>query len=154
MKKIKIPDNCEIIKDGDTYIVKEKKQGSPRSWKKFCKKNPLKIGEAFINTSSEIIVYELSSLRHEIRDTNVCTSKEEAEAFLALMQLRQLRKAWVKDWEPQMNTPYSIIYLDNNILNIGNNITINRSMSFPTEEMARDFLNCFKDLCETAKILL
>lgn len=25
--KIKIPDNCELIKDGDTYIVKEKKQG-------------------------------------------------------------------------------------------------------------------------------
>ena len=30
--KIQIPDNCELIKDGNTYIVKEKKQGPPRSW--------------------------------------------------------------------------------------------------------------------------
>lgn len=27
-------------------------------------------------------------------------------------------------------------------------------LSFPTKEMAAEFLNCFRDLCETAKILL
>lgn len=30
----------------------------------------------------------------------------------------------------------------------------NYVLSFPTEKMAKDFLNCFRDLCETAKILL
>ena len=28
------------------------------------------------------------------------------------------------------------------------------TLSFPTREMAEDFLSCFKDLCEKAKILL
>ena len=152
--RIQIPDNCELIKDGDTYIVKEKKQGPPRSWKEFCKNYPMQIGEAFINASSEIIVYEIPSLRHERRDMNLCNSKEEAEAFLALMQLRQLRKAWVGDWEPQINTFYCIIYPEENKLKVGTNFTINRSLSFQTKEIAEDFLNCFKDLCETAKILL
>ena len=30
----------------------------------------------------------------------------------------------------------------------------NNVLSFPTKEMAEDFLGCFKDLCKTAKILL
>lgn len=30
----------------------------------------------------------------------------------------------------------------------------NITLSFPTKEMAKDFLGCFRDLCETAKILL
>ena len=34
--KIQIPDNCELIKDGDTYIVKEKKNDKPRIWEEFC----------------------------------------------------------------------------------------------------------------------
>ena len=29
--KIQIPDNCELIKDGDNYVVREK-QNPPRSW--------------------------------------------------------------------------------------------------------------------------
>ena len=41
--KIQIPDNCELIKDGDTYIVKEKND-KPRSWEEFCRKYPVKGG--------------------------------------------------------------------------------------------------------------
>ena len=98
--KITIPNDCELIKDGDTYVVKEKKQGPPKSWKEFCKRYPKKDGEGFINSTSEIVAYGLPSIRDEKGDKNVCTSKEEAQAFLALMQLRQLRKTWVGDWKP------------------------------------------------------
>jgi hypothetical protein len=66
--KIQIPDNCELVKDENTYIV-------------------------------------VDSI-----DRNLCSSREEAEAFLALMQLRQLRKAWVGSWEqPDHNTIISAI---------------------------------------------
>ena len=47
--------------------------------------------------------------RNSILDKNICISKEETEAFLALMQLRQLRKAWVDDWEPYPFKSYSAI---------------------------------------------
>ena len=54
--KIQIPDNCELIKDGDTYIVKEKKNDKPRIWEEFCEKYPIKKGEAYIDSLSNIIV--------------------------------------------------------------------------------------------------
>lgn len=97
--KIQIPDNCELIKDGDTYVVKEKKQGPPKSWEEFCERYPKQIGESFITSSSNIHVYNCANIRNEKIDKNICSSTEEAKAFLALMQLRQLRKAWVGDLE-------------------------------------------------------
>lgn len=155
--KIQIPDNCELIKDGDTYVVKEKKQELPKSWEEFCKRYPKKMGETFISSTSEIFAYDTPSIRDEKRDKNVCPSKEEAEAFLALMQLRQLRKAWVGDWEPNTYYSFSIIVYhigQHKIITETGNWLFNRPLTFPTPEMAEDFLNCFRDLCETAKILL
>ena len=151
---IQIPDNCELIKDGNTYVVKEK-QTPPRSWEEFCKRYPKEAGGAFINSSSEIIVYEIPSNKHEKRDMNLCNSKEEAEAFLALIQLRQLRKAWVGDWEPEVLLHQACIFNHTKKgLATDYFITWHSALSFPTREMAEDFLNCFRDLCETAKILL
>lgn len=151
--KIQIPDNCELIKDGDTYIVREKKQEPPRSWEEFCKRYPKKIGEAFSSSTSDIYVYPTSSIRNEKNDKNVCSSKEEA--FLALMQLRQLRKAWIGNWEPIKGEAYWSI-INNRAAGIHvNPFSISSaSMSFPTNKMAEDFLSCFRDLCETAKSLL
>ena len=73
------------------------------------------------------------------------------------MQLRQLRKAWVGDWEPSRDVEHSVILVEKmtNRLEVGYGYwSYNYSMTFPTEEMAYDFLDCFSDLCEKAKILL
>lgn len=151
--KIQIPDNCELIKDGDTYIVKEKKQVPPKSWEEFCKKYPVKVDEYLINSCGDILKNNVPLCA---RTANTwCTSKEEAEAFLALMQLRQLRKAWVGDWKPVAHKLYVAI-----TTTVFGRITawefLNtfKPLSFPTREIAEDFLNCFRDLCETAKMLL
>ena len=156
--KIQIPDNCELVKDGDSYVVREKMQNPPRSWKEFCEKYPLTDKEAFIDSDSNIRPPCMCGERKALSGKNWCASKQEAEAFLALMQLRQLRKAWVGDWE-QPNSKTYIAAIAHNINNKEvavetGNYWSNMSLSFPTKEMAEDFLNCFKDLCETAKILL
>lgn len=154
--KIQIPDNCELIKDGNTYIVK--KQGPPRSWEEFCKRYPLKKGEAYIDPDSAIDVADYKCKRNVLDSKNWCTSKEEAEAFLALIQLRQLRKAWVGDWEqPSSRTHIAAIAYninDEEVVVETGNYWSNMTLSFPTKEMAEDFFSCFRDLCETAKILL
>lgn len=154
--KIQIPDNCELIKDGDTYIVREKKQEPPKSWEEFCKRYPIQKGEAYINLESQ--VKEFGCSYTSPRDSKcICTSQKEAEAFLALMQLRQLRKAWVGDWEPSRNVEYSAILVRKrtNKFEISYGYwEYNYLMTFPSKKMAEDFLSCFKDLCETAKILL
>lgn len=148
-----IPDNCELLKDGDTYIVKEKSD-KPRSWEEFCERYPLHENEVYIDDNGNIILNIICAGKK--RNTpNWIVNEQEAEAFLALMQLRQLRKAWIGDWKVEDATLFSCIkhhparglY----VLHQGNIIN---NMSFPTSEMAREFLNCFKDLCETAKILL
>lgn len=152
--KIHIPDNCELIKDGDTYIVREKKQGPPKSWEEFSKRFPVRKGEAFIDDRG---CHELSTYLFTRKCPNWCTSKEEAEAFLALMQLRQLRKAWVEDWkQPKGNACAGIFYsvYEDKITVVFGGFWSNITLSFPTKKMAEDFLNCFRDLCETAKILL
>lgn len=153
--KIQIPDNCELIKDGNTYIVKEKKD-KPRSWKEFCSNNSLASNEYYIDNHSVISRATFGkSSRDILKDKNVMCSKQEAEAFLALMQLRQLRKAWVGDWEPLIGKEnFGVIHPLNNDLRVATNLSCGRSLSFPTYEIAEDFLNCFKDLCETAKVLL
>ena len=153
--KIQIPDNCELIKDGDTYVVKEKKQGPPRSWEEFCEKYPIQKGEAYIDTCGNIGVRKTECERGGCANKNWCVSKEEAEAFLALMQLRQLRKAWIGDWEYDKSAiSYTIMARMNGSMEIGLYDSIYRNMLFPTKEMAENFLSCFKDLCETAKPLL
>lgn len=152
--KIQIPDNCELIKDGDTYVVREKKQEPPRSWKEFCERYPVKNGETYIGTDDQIhsVVNDLN-----IRECrNWCISKEEAKAFLALMQLRQLRKAWVGD-EKEFEKPFCIICrhdMFNKPISVVRWNTSHRLLSFPSEQMAKDFLDCFIDLCETAKSLI
>ena len=156
--KIQIPDNCELIKDGDTYIVTEKKQGPPRSWGEFCKKYPVKSTEAVIRSAGCIQTIGFDTDRQEYTQRNWCTSMEEAQAFLALMQLRQLRKAWVGDWNPTSETKlFAWIETSHNYyktyVNYGTQ-ECGRVLSFPTKIMAEDFLGCFRDLCEKAKILL
>lgn len=152
--KIQIPDNCELIKDGDTYVVREKKQVPPRSWEEFCKKYPIQKGETYISPSSDIHTFKGDAFRDAELDKCICTSKEEAEAFLALMQLRQLRKAWVGDWKPSGGIYYAIVYVIEGRLKVDFYERLNKSLSFPTKGMAEDFLNCFRDLCETTKIFL
>lgn len=152
--KIQIPDNCELIKDEGTYIVKEK-DNKPRSWEEFCDKYPILPSEYYFNGRS--IIFEVvmdAAPRDKILDRNVCTSKEEAEAFLALIQLRQLRKAWVGDWDYQISSqnyiPSIVCVKESGIIiteSIHNNV-----LSFPTKEMVEDFLNCFKELCGEPKI--
>lgn len=155
MKKIeiKIPGDCILVQDGDKYIIK-KKDEKPKTWKEFCKNYPLHENKVYFNDYGEINLNIVDCGKRRTTP-NWIINKQEAEAFLALMQLRQLRKAWVGDWEIKYdwNDYHCIINHKNNII-VARRIYTNGALSFPTEEMAEDFLNCFKDLCETAKILL
>lgn len=154
--KIQIPDNCELIKDGDTYIVREKKQEPPRSWEEFCERYPLHEDEVYFDANGNIML-NITFCWKKRTMPNWMINKQEAGAFLALMQLRQLRKAWVGDWEqPKGNSCAGIFYSVSydEVAVSYDRFWANITLSFPTKMMAEDFLNCFRDLCEKAKILL
>ena len=131
----------------------EKQKELPKTWEEFCEKNRAK-AEYYISNGSCIIGVEGS--RNPNTDKNLCISKQEAEAFLALMQLRQLRKVYVKDWEPdwtKANQKYNIL-LQNDRLRIYPSTILHRVLSFPTYNLAEQFLTNFKGLLEIAKPLL
>ena len=162
--KITIPENHEIDWQESAKqekIVFKKKDTKQRSWEEYCcqQQTNNKDGYYINNFTSEIkklgwglCAYQYSSWR------NVLPSKELAEAFLAMMQLMSLRQAWIGNWEPDWN---NIKQIKSNILcNNGEFIVayfsdlISRPLSFPTKEMATDFMDCFRDLLEIAKPLL
>lgn len=160
IKEIIVPENWEIIIEDGVVTFKEKKWTPPRSWEEFCKCNPIKAGETFIDCTenSDPITEASYSIGKGRKDKYWCISKEEAEAFLAFMQLRQLRKAWVEDWkQPNSKQAIGAILYNRDkeeVVVDFSNFWSGISLSFPTVEMAREFFDCFKDLCETAKILL
>lgn len=128
-----------------------------RSWEEFCEYYALSNDEYYINNSANI-EEALFYPRHFKTDRNVLATKEDCEAFLALMQLKRLRDQWweVLDWKPDY-TEYSykhIIVVEKNEISIAYTIRYNRVLIFPTKEVAEDFLNCFRDLIEIAKELL
>ena len=151
---LKSLDGYRIIRKGEDFILKkmENKQEPPRSWEEFRKRYPVKKTEYCIKEPGYILGAEAN---FETRNCATwCTSKEEAEAFLALMQLRQLRKAWVGDWEPKLGKYFSVISDTDKGLDVIGSFDIGRCMSFPDTPMAEDFFDCFRDLLEKAKILL
>lgn len=126
----------------------------PKTWEEFCKMKPIK-EEYFIDNTCNLVC--ITGYRNSILDKNSCTSKQEAEAFLALMQLRQLRKAYVKNWEPDWkndNEPKYCINLQANPFNVQCWYHMSNPFSFPTYELAKQFLDNFKDLLKIAKPLL
>ena len=162
-----LPINCDFPKvcslEALTAIVSalfkeyEKQNELPKTWEEFCERNPIQEEKECLIDLYCVIQESLGGRRHVDEDRNYCTSKQEAEAFLALMQLRQLRKAYVKDWEPDWTDsiiPKYIISCIQGELSVFDTVTVHRSMSFPNSKLAKQFFNNFKDLLEIAKPLL
>ena len=125
----------------------------PTSWEEYCKQNPIKEGECYIDDVCNILdaTTSLVLTRDAAMDANVM-SKGLCEAFLAYMKLIQLRNAWVKDCGAE-NFYYKIVAKDDIILKNSCDYFM-YGLSFPTVSMADDFMDTFEDLLEIAKPLL
>ena len=155
IREIEIPYNCDFIIENNKIIIKEKTL--PRTWKEFCENYPVKSNECYFGRRSEI--YRAGEiLTDSVRlDDDWCTSKEEADAFIALIKLRQLRKAWVGDWKQTKGNKVAGIFYntyEDKITTSSGNFWSSVTLSFPSLNMANEFLGCFKELCEIAKELL
>lgn len=84
-------------------------------------------------------------------------TQHEADAIAAFSKLLKLRRDWIGEWEPDWQNHqtqhYVIEYLDDRI-RIYPQWYYARSLSFPTQQMAQEFLKTFHDLIEEAKILI
>ena len=101
----------------------------PRSWEEFCKQgNPT------------------TSWRYSI-----------PTKYEALYQLEQLRNCWRQGWKPNWlegNVQKHVIQKWRDKISIEITYVTHSFLSFPTYEMAEEFLKCFKDLIEKAGDLI
>ena len=131
----------------------------PRSWDEFCDiRSTITDNEYFITSDSCIDkVNDVipNQYRLNTSDRNICPSRKSAEAHLAMIQLEQLRNCWWNGWKPEWD--YSckhVIRRDHNEICVINACHISSFLVFPTYEMAKEFLECFRDLIEQAGDLI
>lgn len=126
----------------------------PKSWKEFCKKYSKTEQEAYIGVMSAVYAFAGTKRdRNSDTDRNICPSQKSAEAHLALIQLEQLRDCWRQGWKPTTHESIYAIKFSNNGLSVYY-FSSREFLSFPTKEMAEEFLKCFKDLIEKAGDLI
>ena len=128
------------------------KIGLPKTWEEFRENNPVKVGECWL--AQQDIIHQASDSSNRTFK-NWIPSKKSAEAHLAMIQLEQLRNCWWNGWEPIWDCSEKwCIRLWGNELTIGITKNISRFLTFPTKEMAEEFLKCFRDLIEKAGDLI
>ena len=124
----------------------------PMSWEEYCKQSPIKEGDYFMTNWGEVHPMERRGERNSKIDINIMP-KDHCAAFVAYMKLFQLRNVWVKDENlDDSSVTYKILYQDN-MFDVFRGHT-STGLSFSDKEEAKEFMETFKDLLETAKPLL
>ena len=125
----------------------------PKSWEEFCDNYPVRKGETWLGIRDAIST--CANDLHPRYYKNWMPSKKSAEAHLAMIQLEQLRDCWRQGWEPEWNAShkYAIKNLQDEIAILGCS-NVAAFLTFPTREMAEEFLKCFRSLIELAGDLI
>ena len=152
--KIQIPEGYEIDKEKSTFekiVFKKKKNTKPRSWEEYLELNTGFDGAGIDWNCGGV---QTTGLHHRGK---AIVPTEYGAPFIAMMQLMSLRQAWIGDWKPDWedynNYKYCVFGSKTNFY-IKILTSARNPLSFPTEEMATDFMNCFRDLLEIAKPLI
>ena len=152
--KIQIPDGYEIDKEKSTFekiVFKKKKNTKPKSWEEYLELNTGFDGAGIDWNCGGVQTTGLHHRGKAIVPTHL------AQPFIAMMQLMSLRQAWIGDWKPDWSSGYSSNYC---VVGVGDCFDVcilgkcRYALSFPTIEMAKDFMDCFKGLLEIAKPLI
>lgn len=160
--KINVPPGCdsiEIVLPDDVKVnpvLKVEADRLPYSWEEFCEKYSIQMGECLLDKSSSFYEAVPGRIRHKDTDKACLPDRETAEAFIALMQLIQLRNCYNGGWEPDWTDgeiKYTIMNGLNN-LEKARNANISHVLAFKSEELRDQFLENFRDLIEIAKPLL
>ena len=93
----------------------------------------------------------------KLHRTEIQLYAQETVALAAFSKLLKLRRDWIGEWEPDWTNEnickFVIVYIDKYIKINVRNVSA-KSLSFPTQQMAQEFLETFHDLLEEAKTLI
>ena len=161
--KITIPEGYEIDKKKSTFekiVFKKKENIKPRSWEEYCYQQQEANNKGYHINDANCAPLEIhwAGCDSPHNWKNVLPSKELTIAFLAMMQLMSLREAWIGDWKPDWSydnlSSYYCISVYMGKISIDVRSHTQGALSFPTSEMAKEFINRFEDLLIIAKPLI
>lgn len=138
------------IEQAEKLGLLKEKDNRVKSWEEF-KKKYINKGYVYIE---EIKHTQPTAMPIYIGDQ---LTKHEAKALAAFSKLLKLRRDWVGEWEPDWKSRSSekfVLYRSENEVRICSTINTAGGISFPTNKMAKEFLETFHDLIEEAKILI
>ena len=152
--EIEVPDGKKAIwKDGN-IVFEDIKHQLPKTWEEFCEQNSVKSGECYIDVQSNVLKSSWKN-RDIYEDKNMFPSQKAAEQHLALMQLHQLRDCYRQGWIPsEYKVLFGIIRRIDGCLNVNRFMYASRFLSFPSKEIAEEFLTNFRDIIERAGDLI
>lgn len=133
------------------FGVLEEEDTRCKSWDDFLEKYAYKTGFYFdeakgnIDTTVNPIAFDEQ------------LTEEETNAMVVFSKLLKLRRDWTGDWNPNWcngdEMKYCIeVYKEDFYVNSSSNYS--KTFSFPTEEMAEEFLNSFRSLFKQCKYLI
>lgn len=116
-----------------------------------------KKGETIYYMCSDSDIQSLLLNHDDIADTgpyaNSISSYDEAVAFRALMQLRLMRNAYVRDWKPDDDKIVYYISMYNFEVCSTVKHVCSSMFTFPTKESATEFVKCNRGLFNKIKVL-
>ena len=159
--EIEVPDGKKAVWKDNKVVFEDIKPQFPKTWEEFCEQNMIKKSEYYLNDSSCIL--ELYNDERDVfSDRNVLPTRQAAEAHLALMQLHQLRDCYRQGWVPNLiegSRKYCIAGYYSSITKsikyqVVDSTYASNFLSFPTYELAEEFLINFRELIEKAGDLI
>lgn len=140
----------DVKKAKELGVIKEK-DSRCKSWEEFKLKYKTSRGYFYESTSSQ--------MHTPLNPCNGCEqlTQQEAIAIQAFSKLLKLRRDWIGDWNPNFCNSTEIKYYIaayRSEFYVDYCSEYSKTFSFPTKEMAREFLECFKHLFEDCKFLI
>ena len=153
--EIEVPDGKKAVWKEGKVVFEDLGPKLPKTWDEFCNNYKIQKEECYINTDADIKKSVSSRNRLIYGDSNVLPNKQAAEAHLALIKLHQLRDCYRQGWIPTVDKVlFGIIKrLSSGSLEV-NSFTSSKFLSFQSEEIAKEFLDNFRNLIEQAGDLI
>ena len=159
--EIEVPDGKKAVWKDNKVIFEDIKPQFPKTWEEFCRQNKIEKNECYLDACS-CVEKALIRERCEDSDRNVLPNKQATKQHLALMQLHQLRDCYRQGWVPDLadkSIKYCIeghgdLYTRSIKYQIVTLSYISDFLSFPTRELAQEFLTNFHKLIEQAGDLI
>ena len=134
----------------------------PKTWDEFCEENKIRRGECCISELGTLLPECFTRKRHANQDKNKLPSQEAGIQHLAYIQLHQLRDCYRNGWLPNVKDDADKYCIERLCNPVSRNIelrvawydTVCTFLSFPTFELAKEFLTNFRELIEQAGDLI